>query len=54
MGHSNCSSIFQEKMNKLSNGLDYIITYISALIIINIEYFVDNINKLDKALNKLK
>ena len=38
----NSPGIFQEKMNQLFNGLEYVRTYID-----------DHINKLDKVLSKL-
>ena len=41
-------------MNKLFNGLEYVRTYINDLLIISNKSFEDHINKLDKALNKLK
>ena len=41
-------------MNKLFNGLAYTRTYIDDLLIISNKSFEDQINKLDKVLNKLK
>ena len=53
MGLCNSPNIFQEKMNKLFNGLEYFRTYIDDLIIISNKSFEDYINKLDKLLSKL-
>ena len=53
MGLCNSSDIFQEKMNKLINGLEYVRTYIDDLLIIRNKSFDDHINKLDKVLSKL-
>ena len=46
--------IFQEKMNKLLNGLEYVRTYIDDLLIISKNAIEDNVNKLDKVFTKLK
>ena len=54
MGLCNSPDIFQEIMNKLFNGLDYVKTYIDGLLITSNKSFEDHINKLDKVLNKLK
>ena len=48
------SDIFQEKMNKLFNCLDYIRTCIDDLLIISNKYLDDHVIKLDKVLSKLK
>ena len=48
----NSPDIFQEKMNKLFNGLEYVRTYIDDLLIISNKSFEDHINKLDKVLSK--
>ena len=39
-------------MNKLFNGLEYVMTYIDDLVLINNKSFEDHINKLDKVLNQ--
>ena len=48
MGLCNSPDIFQEKMNELFNGLEYVRTYIDDLLIISNESFEDHINKLEK------
>ena len=54
MGLCNSPDIFQEKMNELFNGLDYVRTYIDDLLIISNKPLEDHIKKLDKVLNKIK
>ena len=53
MGLYNSPDIFQEKMNKSFNGLEYVRTYIDDLLIISNKTFEDQINELDKALSKI-
>ena len=53
MGLCNSPGIFQEKMNKLFNNLEYVRIYIDDLLLISKKSFEDHINKLDKALSKL-
>ena len=53
MGLCNNPDIFQEKMNKSFNGLEYVRIYIDDLLIISNKSFEDHINKLDKVLSKL-
>ena len=53
MGLCNSPDIFQENMNELSNGVEYVRTYIDDLLIIRNKSFDDHINKLDKVLSKL-
>ena len=53
MGLCNNPDIFQEKMNKLFNGLEYVKTNIDDFLIISNKSFEDHINKLDKVLSKL-
>ena len=53
MGLNNRNDNFQEKMNKLFNGLEYFRTYIDDLLIISNKSFEDKINKIDKVLSKL-
>ena len=48
MGLCNSVDIFQDKINELSNGLEYVRIYIGN------KSFEDHINKLDKVLNELK
>ena len=52
MGLCNSPDVFQEKMNKLFNGLEYVRTYIDDLLIIGNKSVDDHINKLDKVLSK--
>ena len=53
MGPCNSPDIFQEKMNELFNGLEYVRTYNDYLLIISNKSFEDHINKLDEVLSKL-
>ena len=52
MGLCNSPDIFQEKMNELFNGLDYLRTLVDDLLIISNESLQDHIKKLDEVLNK--
>ena len=54
MGLCNSPDIFQEKMNELFYGLDYVRTYIDDLLLISNKSLEDHIKKLDKVLSKLK
>ena len=54
MGLSNSTDIFQEKMNKLFAGLEYVRAYIDDLLVISKGSFEDHLEKLDQVLNKLK
>ena len=51
MGLCNIPDMFEEKMNELINGLDYVKTYIDDLLIISNKSFDDHIYKVDKVLN---
>ena len=51
MGLCNSPDIFQEKMNELFYGLDYVRTYIDDLLIISNKSLEDHIKKIDKVLN---
>ena len=42
-----------KNMNELSNGLEYVTTYLDDLLIISNKSFEDHIKKLDNALSKL-
>ena len=53
MGLYNSPDIFQEKMNALFNGQEYVRTYIDDLLLISNKSFDDYVNKLDKVLSKL-
>ena len=46
MGLCNSPDIFQEKMIKLLNGLEYIRAYIDNLLIISNGNFKDHLNKV--------
>jgi Reverse transcriptase (RNA-dependent DNA polymerase) len=50
MGLCNSPDIFQEKMSKLMEGLDFVRTYIDDLLIITKESFDDHLEKLDLVL----
>ena len=53
-GFMNSLDVFQEKMNELFNGLDYVRTYIDDLLIISNKFLEDHIKQLDNVGNKLK
>ena len=53
MGLCNSPEIFQEKMDKWFNGLEYDRTYIDDLLIMSNKSFEDHFNKLDKVLSQL-
>ena len=44
----NSADTFQEKMNELFNGLEYVRAYIDDLLIISNGIFEDHLNKLKK------
>ena len=46
MGLCNSPDIFQEKMNELFNGLEYVRAYIDDLLIISNDNFEDHLNKV--------
>jgi Reverse transcriptase (RNA-dependent DNA polymerase) len=54
MGLCNSPNIFQEKMSKLMEGLDFVRTYIDDLLIITKESFDDHLEKLDLVLQRLE
>ena len=54
MGLCNSPDIFQDKMNELFNGLEYVRAYIDDLLIISNGNFEDHLNKVKIVLNKLK
>jgi ribosome-interacting GTPase 1 len=54
MGLCNSPDIFQEKMSKLMEGLDFIRTYIDGLLVITKESFDDHLEKLDLVLQRLE
>ena len=54
MGVSNSPDIFQEKMNEMFRGLEFIRAYIDGLVIITKGDWSDNLEKLELTLQKLK
>ena len=54
MGLSNSPDIFQEKMNELFEGFEYVRAYIDDLLIISNGTYKDHLHKIDTVLNKLK
>ena len=54
MGLCNSPDIFQEKMNELLNGLEYVRAYIDDLLIISNSNFEDHLNRIKIVLKKLK
>ena len=54
MGLCNSTDIFQEIMNELFKGLDYVETYIDDILIISNKSLEDHIVKLYKVSSKLK
>ena len=53
MGLCNSPDVFQEKMNELFDGFDYIRAYIDDLLIINKGTYGDHLEKIDSVLYKL-
>ena len=54
MGLCNSPDIFQENMNRLFNGLEYVRAYIDDLLIISNGNFEDHLTKVKIVLKKLK
>ena len=54
MGVSNSPDIFQEKMNKMFRGFDFIRAYINDLLIITKVDLSDHLDKLEQTLIRLK
>ena len=54
MGLCNSPDIFQENMNKLFYGLEYVRTYIDDLLVISNKSLDDHTLKLDNVLSRLK
>ena len=54
MGLYNSPDIFQEKMNKLFAGFNYVRVYIDDLLIVTKGSFEDHLQDLDTVLEKLK
>ena len=54
MGPCNSPDFFQEKMNELFAGFEYVRAYIDDLLVISNDMLDDHLNKLDKVFMKLK
>ena len=54
MGFANSLDIFQQKMNDLLHGFEFIRAYIYDLLILTKEHWKDHIQKLELTLNKPK
>ena len=54
MGLCNSLNIFQEKMNKLFSGFNYVGAYIDGLLVITKGSFEEHLNHLDTVLEKLE
>ena len=54
MGICNSPEIFQEKMNKMFRGFEFIRAYIDDLLLITKGDWSDHLNKLEQFLQKLK
>ena len=54
MGLSNSPDNFQEKMNELLNGLEYVRAYIDDILIISNSNFEDHLNEVKIVLKKLQ
>ena len=54
MGLCNSPDLFQENMNELLNGLDYVRTHIDDLLKSSNNSLEDHIKKIDKVICKLK
>ena len=54
MGVSNFTDIFQQKMNDLFNGFEFIRAYIYDILITTKGYWADHVQKLKLIINKLK
>ena len=53
MGLCNSPDIFQEKMNELFEGLDYVRAYIDDLLVLSKGTYEDHLEKLDSVLYRL-
>ena len=54
MGVANSLENFQQKMNDLFHGFEFIRAYIDNILILTKGYWTDHVHKLDLKLNKLK
>ena len=53
-GVANSQYIFQQKMNDLFQGFEFIRVYIDNILLLTNVYWTDHVHKLDLTLNKLK
>ena len=53
MGLCNSPDIFQEKMNELFEGLDFVRAHIDDLLCLSKETFEDHLKKLERVLKRL-
>ena len=53
MGLCNSSDIFQEKMNELMEGLEFVRAYLDDLLIVTKGSFQDHLEKLEQVLTRL-
>ena len=54
MGVANSPDIFQQKMNDLFHGFEFICAYIYKILILTKVYWTDHVQKIELTLNKLK
>ena len=54
MGVANLTDIFQQKMDELFHGFEFICAYIDDLLILTKVHWTDHVQKLELTLNKLK
>ena len=54
MGHSNSPYVFQNKMNDLFHGFEFIRAYIDNLLVLTTGDWTDHLQKLELTLNKSK
>ena len=54
MGVFNSQEIFQQKMNDLFIGFEFIRSYIDGILILTQGNWTDHVHKLESTLNKLK
>ena len=54
MGFANSPDIFQQKMNDLFLGFEFIYAYVEDLFILTKGYWTDNVQKIELMFNQLK
>ena len=54
MGVANSTDIFQQKMDELFHGFEFICAYMDDLLILTKVHWTDHVQKLELTLNKLK